>query len=102
MPRVPPMPLPTFAPIPRPVLVFGVLGFVAEDAALGVPGGVDDMDACVVVGVDVDVDEDVLIVAAIDDDHVVAERSELQLTSSGQHILFDITSCLATSRYGSR
>ena len=58
-PSVTPMPMPSFAPLLRPGLGFGVLGFVAEAeaAALGVLGRVDDADVGVVVLLDVELEE---------------------------------------------
>ena len=70
--------MPALAPLLRPVFVCGLTElFVAvAAAALGVPNAEEDMDSEVVVGAEVDIDEDVVAVA-IDADHVVAERSDL-------------------------
>ncbi len=59
MPRETPIPMPSFASLLRPGLVFGGFGFVAEAeaAALGVPGRVDDADAGVAVLLDVELEE---------------------------------------------
>ncbi len=89
-----PKPMPNFASLLRPGLVFGGVGFVAEAAAVGVPGRIDNVDACLVVGVDA------VIAATIDDDHVVAERSDLLTRFSSQLILFEITSCQNLFRVG--
>lgn len=73
--------MPAFAPLLRPVFVCRLIdlpvAFAA--AALGVPGGEEEVDADVVVGIEVDADEDV-VAAARDADHVVAERSDSTLT----------------------
>ena len=82
--------MPAFAPLLRPVFVCRLIdlpvAFAA--AALGVPGGEEEVDADVVVGIEVDADEDV-VAAARDADHVVAERSDLQYFSKSAYPLCD-------------
>lgn len=77
-PRATPTPMPAFAPLLRPVFVCGLTRlFVAvAAAALGVPNAEEDLDLEFAVVAEVDIDEDVAA-AAIDADHVVAERSDL-------------------------
>ena len=73
--------MPAFAPLLRPVFVCGLtdLPVAVAAAAVGFADDEEDVEADVVVGVDVnvDVDEDE-VAGAIDVDHVVAERSDLQ------------------------
>ena len=74
--------MPAFASLLRPVFVCGLadLPVVVAAAALAVSDDEEDAEDEVVVGVDVDVNVDEIEVAgAIDADHVVAERSDLQL-----------------------
>lgn len=82
-PRETPTPMPAFAPLLRPLFGCGLadLPVAVAAAALGVPDDEEDAEADVVVGVDVDVDmEEDVVAAAIDVDHVVAERSDCTLT----------------------
>lgn len=73
--------MPAFAPLLRPVFACGLtdlpVAVTVAAATLGVPDDEEDTEADVVAGVDADMDEDV-VAAAIDVDHVVAERSDLQ------------------------
>lgn len=73
------MSMPAFALLLRLVFACGLaeLPVAVAAAALGVPDEEEDVVADVALGVEVDVVEDVAA-AAIDADHVVAERSYLQ------------------------
>ena len=82
--------MPAFAPLLRPELACGLIGwpFAVAAATLGGPDDEEDGEVeGVVVGGDVDVDEDVVVAAASDVDHVVAERSDLQWSSKSAYIL---------------
>ena len=73
--------MPAFAPLLRPVFVCAPTGLPVPiaAAALRVPDGGEDVEADVVVGAELDTDADVdVAAAAIDVDHVVAERSDLR------------------------
>ena len=85
--------MPAFAPLLRPAGGVGGLDVAVAAAALGVADGGEGVDSdVVVVGVEVGADEDVesdvvvgvevgadddVVAAAMDVDHVVAERSDL-------------------------